>query len=86
MKDSKNVIVGLDIGTSKIVASNGDQIIDAEPFQVFQHFFRKVVALRRIFVPQVVGDAIFWNRARPGTRSVEEGASRPGSFVHQGFS
>src|SRR5947209_7147849 len=64
----------------RVVAADGDQVIDPEPLQVLQHLGGDIVLFGVVLRLQVWRNSALADFAAVGTRGVEEGAAcAPGS-------
>ena len=59
----------------RVIATDGDQEIDAEPCQGGQHLRRQIVALLAVFFLEMGGNGGLFHLAGIGARGVQEGAA-----------
>jgi len=58
-----------------VIAADGNHVVDAEPFEIFQHFRSEIVSLSMILALEVFGDVGFAGAARIGARGMEKSAA-----------
>jgi hypothetical protein len=72
----------VDAIAQRVVAADGDHVVDAQPLQVGQHLRRQVVDLVGILVAQVQRHILGLDMAGAGAGRVQEGAAGAPGAVH----
>src|SRR5919197_3979102 len=83
--DFQSFLVEANAITQGVIAANRDEKIDAQPFQILQHFGSEIVFVGGIFVFEMRWNTGFLDAGRVGSGAMEKGATRTSGAIDNFF-